>query len=139
AVRVRSFRPRACFLRSQRDCGACADNCQYALPHGLRTIWKFHPAPKREYCRSIRRRLVRRTCRPFPTGGKTMPPINYVAVLVAAVAGWLVGAVWYGVLGKQWMAALGWTEADITGPDGKRRMPMGPMIVAFIAQLVMAL
>jgi len=68
-----------------------------------------------------------------------MPPINYVAVLVAAVAGWLVGAVWYGVLGKQWMAALGWTEADITGPDGKRRMPMGPMIVAFIAQLVMAL
>ena len=68
-----------------------------------------------------------------------MPPINYLAVLVAAIAGWLVGAVWYGVLGKQWMAALGWTEADMTGPDGKRRMPMGPMIVAFIAQLIMAL
>ena len=41
-----------------------------------------------------------------------MPPINYVGILAAAVAAWLVGAVWYGVLGKQWMAALGWTEAS---------------------------
>jgi hypothetical protein len=68
-----------------------------------------------------------------------MPPINFIAVLAAAVAGWLVGAVWYGVLSKQWMAALGWTEADMRGPDGKRRMPMGPMILAFIAQIIMAL
>jgi len=68
-----------------------------------------------------------------------MPPINFVAVIAAAVAGWLVGAVWYGVLGKQWVAALGWTEADMTGPDGKRRMPMGPMIIAFIAQIIIAL
>ena len=68
-----------------------------------------------------------------------MPIINYLAVFAAAVAGWLVGAVWYGVLGKQWMAALGWTEADCAGPDGKRHMPVGPMIIAFVAQLVMAL
>ena len=68
-----------------------------------------------------------------------MPPINFVAVLAAAVAGWLVGAVWYGVLGKQWMAALGWTEADCTGPDGKRHMPAGPMVLAFVAQLIIAL
>jgi len=68
-----------------------------------------------------------------------MPPINFIAVIAAAVAGWLVGAVWYGVLGKQWMTALGWTEADMTGPDGKRRMPMGPMIIAFVAQIIIAL
>jgi hypothetical protein len=68
-----------------------------------------------------------------------MPPINFIAVLVAAIAGWLVGAVWYGVLSKQWMAALGWSEADMCGPDGKRHLPMGPMILAFIAQIVMAL
>jgi hypothetical protein len=67
-----------------------------------------------------------------------MPPINYVAILAAAVAAWLAGAVWYGVLGKQWLAALGWTEADMVGPDGKRRMPTGPMILSFIAALVMA-
>jgi hypothetical protein len=68
-----------------------------------------------------------------------MPVINYLGVLAAAVAGWLVGAVWYTALGKQWMTALGWTEADCAGPDGKRHMPVGPMIIAFVAQLVMAL
>lgn len=67
-----------------------------------------------------------------------MPPINYVGILAAAVAAWLVGAVWYGVLGKQWLAALGWTEADMAGPDGKRRMPVGPMILSFVAALIMA-
>ena len=41
-----------------------------------------------------------------------MPPINYVAILGAAVASWLAGAVWYGILGKQWIAALGWSEAS---------------------------
>ena len=67
-----------------------------------------------------------------------MPPINYVGILAAAVAAWLTGAVWYGVLGKQWMAALGWTEADMAGPDGKRRMPVGPMILSFVGALIMA-
>ena len=37
----------------------------------------------------------------------TFAGINYVAILVAAVAGWLTGAVWYGAPGKPWMAALG--------------------------------
>jgi hypothetical protein len=37
------------------------------------------------------------------------------------------------------MAALGWTEADVTGPGGKRRMPVGPMILSFVAVLIMAL
>jgi hypothetical protein len=68
-----------------------------------------------------------------------MTPVNYIAVLVAGVAGWLVGAVWYGVLGRQWMEALGWTDADMKGPDGKRRTPITPMIVALFAQIVMAL
>lgn len=72
-------------------------------------------------------------------GEGNMPPINIVAILSAAVAGWLVGAVWYGVLGKQWMAALGWSQADCTGPDGKRHMPVGPMVLAFVAQLIIAL
>ena len=64
--------------------------------------------------------------------------INYLAVLVAAVASWIVGAAWYGVLGKQWLAALGRTQADMTGPDGKRRIPVGPMITSFVAELLMA-
>ena len=68
-----------------------------------------------------------------------MPAINYIGVLAAAVAGWVIGAVWYGVLGKAWIAALGWTDADMRGPDGKRPTPIGPMIIAFVAQLLMAL
>jgi hypothetical protein len=68
-----------------------------------------------------------------------MPSVNFIAVIVAAIAGWLLGAAWYGVLGKQWMEALGWSEADCTGPDGKRHMPIGPMLLAFFAQVMMAL
>ncbi len=60
---------------------------------------------------------------------------NYVAVLVAAVAGWLLGAAWYGVLGKQWMNALGWDEEQISG---QRKMPLAAMIISFVALLVMA-
>lgn len=68
-----------------------------------------------------------------------MPAINYIGVLAAGVAGWVIGAIWYSVLGKVWMAALSWTDADTCGPDGKRHMPVGPMILAFVAQLLMAL
>ena len=63
-----------------------------------------------------------------------MPIINYLAVLVAGVAGFLVGGVWYGVLGKVWMGAAG-----ITPPAGGRHMPVVPMIIAVVANIVMAL
>ena len=59
--------------------------------------------------------------------------LNYFAILVAAVASWIAGAVWYGVLGKQWMAALGWSEAD-----RPKSPPVGPLATTFVAELVMA-
>lgn len=62
--------------------------------------------------------------------------ISYLAIIVAAVASYIFGAVWYMVLSKQWMAALDKTEADIKGPDGKGSA--APFIIAFVAQLVMA-
>lgn len=38
---------------------------------------------------------------------------NWLAVLVAAVSGFLVGGLWYGPLfGKAWMAERGFTEED---------------------------
>ena len=37
----------------------------------------------------------------------TFAGINYLAVLIAAVAGWIVGAIWYMALAKPWMTALG--------------------------------
>lgn len=56
--------------------------------------------------------------------------INYLAVLVAAVAGFAFGAVWYGLLGKQWMAAINMT----THPKPQPTI----YVIAFICQLVMA-
>jgi len=62
--------------------------------------------------------------------------INYLAVLLAAICGFLVGAVWYTVLCKRWMAAAGLTETDVR--DGGGKPSPRPFIVAAIAQLVMA-
>ena len=59
-------------------------------------------------------------------------------VIVAALASWLFGAVWYGLLSKPWMAAKGMTAADTCGPDGKKKSPLVPMAVSFIGELVMA-
>ncbi|MEQ8710760.1 MAG: hypothetical protein RIC36_17390 [Rhodospirillales bacterium] len=36
--------------------------------------------------------------------------MNYLAVPVASIAGFAFGALWYTILGRRWMAALGWTE-----------------------------
>jgi hypothetical protein len=66
----------------------------------------------------------------------TITGINYLAVLLAAVAAWLVGAVWYMALGKPWMAALGKTQQELMGPTGKPSA--GPFIISFVAELVMA-
>jgi hypothetical protein len=63
--------------------------------------------------------------------------INYWAVLAAAVAAWLLGAVYYMGLAKPWMAAQGWkSEADMLGPSGKTS-PI-PFITSFVAELIMA-
>lgn len=61
--------------------------------------------------------------------------INYLAVIVAAVASFAFGSVYYMTLGKAWMAALGKTESEIKG-DGK--MSPLPFIIAALAQLIMA-
>ncbi len=65
----------------------------------------------------------------------TFAGINHWGVIAAAVAGWIFGAVYYGVLGKQWAAALGKTQAELM-PSG--RPGTVAMVLSFIAQLVMA-
>ncbi|MBX7527599.1 DUF1761 domain-containing protein [Qipengyuania vesicularis] len=40
--------------------------------------------------------------------------VNWLAVVLAALSGFLVGGLWYGpVMGKSWMAAVGKSEEDI--------------------------
>jgi hypothetical protein len=63
--------------------------------------------------------------------------VSYLTILAAAVAGWLAGAVWYMVLGKPWMAALGTTPEKV---KAARNQPgaMRPFTYALLANLVMA-
>ena len=40
--------------------------------------------------------------------------VNWLAVVLAALAGFVVGGIWYGpLMGKSWMAAVGKTEDDL--------------------------
>jgi hypothetical protein len=63
--------------------------------------------------------------------------INYLAVLIAAVAAWVLGALWYQVLSRPWLAAQGRTKADLAGPDGKPKSYL-PFVLVFVAELIMA-
>ena len=63
--------------------------------------------------------------------------MNYFAIVTAAVAGWLVGAAWYGVLGKPWMAALGKTAAEMKVKQGTPAF-YAPFVLAFLADLIIA-
>jgi hypothetical protein len=58
--------------------------------------------------------------------------VNWLAVIVATVASWGLGAVWYMVLANQWLAAIGKTKDQINSKD------FTPYIWSVIAQLVMA-
>lgn len=43
-----------------------------------------------------------------------MPPVSLIATAVGAIAGFMLGGVWYGPLfGKAWMAEHGFTQADV--------------------------
>lgn len=59
--------------------------------------------------------------------------LDWVEVLAAGAAGFGFGALYYTVLGKPWMAALGKTEEEI-----KQNMSKEPFIRAIIGQMVIA-
>jgi len=59
---------------------------------------------------------------------------NYAAVVVAAVAYWILGALWYGVLfNKPWMAL-----EHITVEQAQNVSPVIPYIVSFLLELLIA-
>ncbi len=59
--------------------------------------------------------------------------MNYWAILAAAVAGFLFGGAWYGILSKQWMAAIDKTMEDI-----QKTGMLVPMLISGVCLLVMA-
>jgi fluoride ion exporter CrcB/FEX len=59
---------------------------------------------------------------------------NYVAVFVAALAYWLLGALWFAVLfSKPWMALEHITPEQASGMN-----PIAPYVISFILNLVIA-
>ena len=67
----------------------------------------------------------------------TFAGINFLAVLVAAVAAWLASAVWYMSLGQIYQAALGKTPEQCK-EEMKKPGAFLPFLYAFIGNLVIA-
>ena len=61
--------------------------------------------------------------------------INYLAIALAAIAAFGFGAIWYRVLAKPWMAAIGKTKQDVKASGAPTAVLF---LVTFVAQLVMA-
>jgi hypothetical protein len=59
--------------------------------------------------------------------------LNYLAILIAAAAGFAFGAAYYMTLSRPWLAAIGMTKEQLAG----KRSP-APFIVSIVALLVMA-
>jgi hypothetical protein len=60
--------------------------------------------------------------------------VNWIAVIVAAIASMALGFVWYMTLGNQWVAALGKTREQVMANGNQAT----PFIISFVMQLVMA-
>lgn len=67
----------------------------------------------------------------------TFAGVNYLAVLIAAVASWLAGAVWYMAFAKPWMTAIGKTPEEME--DCKKKPgSFLPFVYAFVAAAILA-
>ncbi len=62
-----------------------------------------------------------------------LEPLN---ILAAGVAAWLAGALWYGLLGAKWVAALGTTKAALARPKGLPSLL--PFLLSLVADVVLA-
>ncbi|TSC86928.1 MAG: hypothetical protein G01um10148_33 [Parcubacteria group bacterium Gr01-1014_8] len=66
--------------------------------------------------------------------------VNYLSVIVAAVSSMVLGFLWFGpILGKQWIASMGWTEAEISaGREKMKKEGWKTYLIQAIGALVMA-
>jgi len=59
---------------------------------------------------------------------------NYAAVVVGAIAYWILGALWFGVVfGRQWVALEGITDAQM-----KSANPVLPYVISLILNVLIA-
>ncbi len=57
-----------------------------------------------------------------------------VVMLIAALAAWIFGAIWYTALSKPYQRALGLDPEQSKG----QKMPLAPMLTSFACEVVMA-
>ncbi len=57
--------------------------------------------------------------------------INFIGVLLGAIAGFAFGAAYYTLLGKHWLDAIGKSEEDVKGRSAV------PFVTSFVSLLVM--
>jgi hypothetical protein len=66
--------------------------------------------------------------------------VNHLSILIAGVAAWIFGGIYYTALGKPWMAAQGKTleqcKAEQASKSGVAKA--APFILAFVGELIMA-
>jgi hypothetical protein len=60
--------------------------------------------------------------------------LNYLAIVIATILGFGVGALWYMLFAKPWMAALGKTEAEIRANNAPT-----PYITAVVGNFILAI
>lgn len=64
--------------------------------------------------------------------------VNYWAVLVATLAHFVLGAAWYGLLAKQWLAATGQTKEQVQEREKETRWVYLAQFVATLLLLTVA-
>jgi hypothetical protein len=66
--------------------------------------------------------------------GETMKSLNHIAVLVAAILFFALGAVWYNVFSQPWLDGIGKTVEQLMKDNGGSP---APYVIGFLAILVM--
>ena len=68
-----------------------------------------------------------------------MHPTSYTGILLAAVAAWIFGAIYYKALGKPWLAAQGKTMEQCKAEQaGKSKLTMYlPFLLSFVGAVLM--
>src|SRR4051794_26356324 len=70
----------------------------------------------------------------------TFSGINYLAIFVAAVAAWVLGAIWYTALSRPWLAAQGRSPDDFKAQGAALKGTAAfyaPFVASFIGEIVM--
>ena len=62
--------------------------------------------------------------------------LPYLAILAAAAASWIFGAIWFGVFGRVWAVGLGLLSAGAPPQPGKP--PIFALVLSLVLEIVMA-